>query len=463
MVSNVLANLDRSRAVIPEGELNQFILHRDGTVSAADTSLRGLYYRFIQVITDCLFNSTLLVITTLFNISIDALKKTLNDRTNRLRDVSLAELLADSQRVEFICKIILAHQQQLMQSPTYRTCVTDALSTLLPNQTISFPTTVEIASDNVLKQIDPRLAYRLEELIPPPLSKDLLERPSDEKWVTQLPPIQESLSDLGEIYQALAIKTEKRANWFFMTAISFWPWSFLAITKRNLGILGYKIQNGKSHGALATAKVYLQYCKRYCKDETIPPNKRKAALEELAAAAPWCDPRILTTAEMQFRSLSQKAVTIQDQFLIWKTTFIEQTLLEGFLPTYLVNEFEASHNTHYLNAIYHEWGAKLGILPLESTKQDTYRIRRLPFSWEDIYRYLIRAWNTKITQSLIAQVQADHYESQIREFLIHAMRDNVENPTAFVTEEYFTEMGVLNELGANRFLREILTSLPIVE
>lgn len=48
MVSNVLANLDRSRAVIPEGKLNQFILHRDGTVSSADASLRGLYYSFIE-------------------------------------------------------------------------------------------------------------------------------------------------------------------------------------------------------------------------------------------------------------------------------------------------------------------------------------------------------------------------------------------------------------------------------
>lgn len=451
MGNGIHANLDISMSKVPQGQVGHYALYADGTVGNP-----GLCDWVLHLF----YDPTLPTLTHLFQNLVDEWI-VLCQPTEHYYAPS-HEVASQARRIAFVAKFMTEQEPRFVTS-SYREPVVDSLTKMMPGKSVDFSMEIRRLSESVFDGIEGVLGWRLQELVPIPLSCSLLQAPSCFQLLDDLPPPKSEMDELPGVYATLVNQCENPGGsiWSFLAPL--WPFSPCAIAKSKLVKMCRLIEEKKHLYPYVETRVLLRHLVDRCKDSSLSLAKRKEALDEMVEAADKCDPRVNTEAERQLRRLLNRSPSLVEQFLQWKADFIEQCLLE-FLKTKISHQ-DDRHNTHFLNGIFANWGQQLGFPDLKAPATDQHVVRQLPFTLDMVLTYLQECWNRNIVDLILLRANTGSSLQEIQMFLIEAVKAHlpgIESPEAFVAETYFDEMSLLNEQGAIRFLREISASFAVL-
>jgi hypothetical protein len=216
MTHILFANLDRSLKVVPAGHFSDYWLTASGLTTRNQSY--WLYFRALQSYYENRFLST---VTEVFTQCINHWIRLQNEQKFELRPVSLIEFSHHANRIYFVVQFLLVSKEKFEKSPSLQNQLCDALFLLLPRHTkITFPKTLEeITPETFAKQLDPEIAWQIQELSPPPLTPHILGMPAPLKEITELPPCIEKIDDLPALYDQVMKDPQPWWSWIKL------PWT----------------------------------------------------------------------------------------------------------------------------------------------------------------------------------------------------------------------------------------------
>lgn len=450
---SLLANLDRSLKVVPPEGYSNYSLNVEGVAVQNSTAW---IFRLIPKYDE----NSLSALVDVFTQCVDYWIRLQNEQKHQLRDVSVVEFSDHVKRICFVAQFILASKDPLAKFSSLQSKVCDALSRLLPEGTLlAFPQALQEVTPAIFtKQLDPATAWEMQETAPPPLTEEILALPAPRKDITELPACTEKISDLPALYEELTKEPETVTSW-----IKSWVLPKANPSKDALQVMSDEIVKKGHLVQYGIARKYLEQNMAFCRRPDLPLQKRREIVQEMVVCAGECSNRWGIQSELQYRKQIGKVITLQDQVLAWKSAFIEQTLFD-FLQQRLTSE-ENKQNTHYLSGIYHKWGHRLGVSPLESVKADTNRIDKFNFTWDDIWMFLQERWSGSIVKSIGTQVEFNQCLAPMGQFLnqlVERKLPSVEG-SDYVPRYYFNKQGLLNDRGVIRLLQETVISAAALQ